>query len=244
MDTPDKIHQTNSENNESITKVLILHFFWLSADAWDLPDTIVFPQVTPLFSIEDDSFADAYESQTKYDPDLAMEIPNLLSVNQLLESVCWLSHALLFVSTALMSTNVKDIQSENGFLTQVLETAHQVGRISVANGSDVPYVEMARHCEALLMGKHQRMSSLMIAQQRQGSRKNLQNHEPEVKKMASYPLIDVDSNVVHSSSRKLKMSSSCVIYGLTRCTYISIHDKAMLYAYTDLVSYLHRHVHT
>ncbi|KAG6638408.1 hypothetical protein CIPAW_10G032800 [Carya illinoinensis] len=103
---------------------------------------------------------DSCESQTKHNSELAMESPNLLSVSQLLESV--------------------------------LETAHQVGRISVSNAPDVPYKEMALHCETLLMGKQQKMSNVMITRQIQESRMNftLQNHEPEVKKMASYPHVD------------------------------------------------------
>ncbi|GMY18926.1 protein EFR3 homolog B [Fagus crenata] len=54
--------------------------------------------------------------------------------------------------------------------------------------------EMARHCEALLMGKQQKMSNVMIVQQKQESRKNctLQIYEPEVK-MSSYPWVDVGS---------------------------------------------------
>lgn len=51
-------------------------------------DIIVVLQVTPIFSIEDDSFAEPFEIQTQYDSELARDIPNLLSVNQLLESVC------------------------------------------------------------------------------------------------------------------------------------------------------------
>jgi len=131
----------------------------------DLENNESLKGVAPVFSIEDDSLADSFESQTKHDSELALEIPNLLSVNQLLESV--------------------------------LETAHQVERISVTNAPDVPYKEMAHHCETLLMGKQQKMSNVMIAQQIQESMKylTLHNHEPEVKKMASYPHVDMGSNV-------------------------------------------------
>lgn len=91
----------------------------------------------PLFSMDDDAFADQSESQVKTSPELTLELPQLLSVNQLLESV--------------------------------LETAHQVGRLSVSTATDVPYKEMAHHCEALLKGKQQKMSYLMSAQIRQDS---------------------------------------------------------------------------
>ncbi|KAE8098791.1 hypothetical protein FH972_016828 [Carpinus fangiana] len=157
MGSPHKIRQVDSKINESLK------------------------EATPIFSIEDDSFAEPFEIQTKYDSELARDIPDLLSVNQLLESV--------------------------------LETAHQVGRISVCTTPDVPYREMARNCEALLMGKQQKMSHVMIAQQKQESRMSftLENHEPEVKKMASYPLVDfgvhgagnpfLDQNFIDDSSQ-------------------------------------------
>ncbi|KAM4091941.1 hypothetical protein ACJW30_09G174500 [Castanea mollissima] len=118
-------------------------------------------EVAPIFSMDDDLLADSFESQTKHNSELVTETPYLLSVNQFLESV--------------------------------LETAHQVGRISVSTAPDVPYKEMARHCEALLLGKQQKMSNVMIIQQKQESGKNftLQIHEPEVKKMSTYPQVDV-----------------------------------------------------
>ncbi|GMY18935.1 protein SEMI-ROLLED LEAF 2 isoform X1 [Fagus crenata] len=138
MGSPHKICQVDQKNSESVK------------------------EVAPIFSMDDDLLADSFESQTKHNSELVTEIPNLLSVNQLLESV--------------------------------LETAHQVGRNSVSTAPDVPYKEMARHCEALLMGKQQKMSNVMIVQQKQESRKNstLQIYELEVK-MSSYPRVDVGS---------------------------------------------------
>lgn len=45
--------------------------------------------------------------------------------------------------------------------------AHQVGRLSVSTAPDVPYKDMARHCEALLMVKKQNMSTFIGVPQRQ-----------------------------------------------------------------------------
>ncbi|XP_022152010.1 uncharacterized protein LOC111019828 isoform X3 [Momordica charantia] len=103
----------------------------------------------PIFSVDEDSFGDSFESQTKDNPELHFVIP-LLSVNQLLESV--------------------------------LDTASPVGRISFSMPPDVPYKEMAHHCEVLLMGKQQKMSTLMISQQKQEKFMilSLQNQENEV----------------------------------------------------------------
>lgn len=52
-------------------------------------------------------------------------------------------------------------------LTAVSETTYQVGRFSVSTPTDMPYMEMAGHCEALSEGKQKKMSDLMSAQQRQ-----------------------------------------------------------------------------
>ncbi|XP_008443197.2 protein SEMI-ROLLED LEAF 2 isoform X1 [Cucumis melo] len=102
-----------------------------------------------LFNIDEESFADSFESQTKDSQELHFVIP-LLSVNQFLESV--------------------------------LETTHQVGRISISTTADVPFKEMAQHCELLLMGKQQKMSSLLCSQQKQETVMlvSLQNQENEV----------------------------------------------------------------
>ncbi|KAH9678991.1 hypothetical protein KPL71_025927 [Citrus sinensis] len=125
MDNPNKIYLVDSKNSKSQK------------------------EIATLFTIDDDAFNDSYESQDKSNPELAKEIPCLLSVNQLLESV--------------------------------LETTHQVGRISVST-ADMPYKEMAGHCEALLVGKQKKMSHLMSAQLRQESLINfsITNHENEV----------------------------------------------------------------
>lgn len=46
-------------------------------------------------------------------------------------------------------------------LLDSLDAAQQVGRFSVSTGPNISYKEMASHCEALLMGKQQKMSCLM-----------------------------------------------------------------------------------
>ena len=44
-------------------------------------------QAGPIFTLEDDPVPDSSEIISKQNPELAIEIPDLLSVNQLLESV-------------------------------------------------------------------------------------------------------------------------------------------------------------
>ncbi|GFY96226.1 Uncharacterized protein Acr_11g0005320 [Actinidia rufa] len=106
MDAPRRVNQFDSNDDNSV-------------------------EAGPIFATDDDSFG----SQDNHNSEQAIETFDLLSVNQLLESV--------------------------------LETAHQVGRLSVCTAPDVSYKEMAGHCEALLMGKQQKMSYLMSTQQRQ-----------------------------------------------------------------------------
>ncbi|KAK4800064.1 hypothetical protein SAY86_025429 [Trapa natans] len=104
-----------------------LHPFESKGDPSDLQPPYILPA-------EEEAFADTIESQTKQNFDANTDCSNLLSIDELLESV--------------------------------LETSQQVGRLSVSTAPDVPYKDMAQHCEALLMGKKQKMSALMEAQQR------------------------------------------------------------------------------
>ncbi|XP_031270951.1 uncharacterized protein LOC116129348 [Pistacia vera] len=140
MDTPNKVYLIDPNHSKSLKETAL------------------------LFSIEDEGFTDSSESQAKVNTELAVGVPHLLSVNQILESV--------------------------------LETTHQVGRISVSTRPDMPYKEMAGHCEALLMGKQQKMSHLMNAQLRQESliRVSVQNHEVEAKNVAFPSHVDVGSH--------------------------------------------------
>ncbi|CAI0438287.1 unnamed protein product [Linum tenue] len=53
-----------------------------------------------------------------------------------------------------------DVLSVNELLESATETANQVGRMSVT-APDVPYEQMALHCEKLLLGKQKKMSHVM-----------------------------------------------------------------------------------
>ncbi|KAK9189295.1 hypothetical protein WN944_020701 [Citrus x changshan-huyou] len=89
-----------------------------------------------LITTDNDVSLIAFGNQT--DPfTLAEETPNLLGVDELLDSVS--------------------------------NKTPQVGRSSVSTPSNMPYNEMAGNCEALLMGKHQKMSVSMSSQAYQSS---------------------------------------------------------------------------
>ncbi|KNA16475.1 hypothetical protein SOVF_088690 [Spinacia oleracea] len=67
----------------------------------------------------------------------------------------------------LLTIENASLLNANQLLESVLDTAHQVGRFSVSTAPDLPYKEMASHCEALMMGKQQKMSHLMTVQRQE-----------------------------------------------------------------------------
>lgn len=56
---------------------------------------IVIMQDASISATEDDAFLDLYGSQTKNNMHLSLQNPNLLGINQLLESVCYLLYVML-----------------------------------------------------------------------------------------------------------------------------------------------------
>ncbi|WVZ69371.1 hypothetical protein U9M48_018168 [Paspalum notatum var. saurae] len=61
--------------------------------------------------------------------------------------------------------NVLDV---NQLLDSVSETSRHVGRLSVSTNQDLPFKEVADQCEALLIGKHQKLSVCMSVRQKEG----------------------------------------------------------------------------
>ncbi|XP_057541194.1 protein SEMI-ROLLED LEAF 2-like [Amaranthus tricolor] len=86
--------------------------------------------------------------------------------------------------------------SVNQLLESVVDTAQQVGRYSVSTAPDLPYKEMASHCEALLMGKQQKMSNLMTAQRQDYlislcvEKDELEQKRPAPQSLAGNPFLD------------------------------------------------------
>ncbi|KAL5537504.1 hypothetical protein UlMin_045125 [Ulmus minor] len=99
-----------------------------------------------------------------------------------------------------ISMEIPSFLSVNQLLESVSETTHQVSRISISTGPHVSYKEMAHHCEALLMGKQQKMSGLMSVQPKQDCLMNLSLQCPsdEVKTSKSYSNPDAHSLTVYN----------------------------------------------
>uniref|UniRef100_A0A7N0VBA1 ARM repeat superfamily protein n=1 Tax=Kalanchoe fedtschenkoi TaxID=63787 RepID=A0A7N0VBA1_KALFE len=88
-----------------------------------------------IFTVDDDVLPETSGSKRYDGLEPSEEIPNLISVNQLLDSVG--------------------------------ESTHHVGRISVSSPPDMSYKDIASHCEALLVGKQQKMSNFISTHQKQ-----------------------------------------------------------------------------
>ncbi|KAK3011819.1 hypothetical protein RJ639_010626 [Escallonia herrerae] len=101
---------------------------------------------------------------------------------------------------AEMAIESPNLLSVNQFLESVLETAHQVGRLSVSTVPDVSYGEMTHQCESFLIGKQRTMSHLMSTQHRRYS----EYPEVEEKKVLN-PFLE--QNVTATS---LKQSSGSI----------------------------------
>lgn len=137
----------------------------------------------------DDDVPEAFEYpvDTKLQPSMD---PNLLSVNQLLESVT--------------------------------ETA--LGRLSVCTTPDVPFKEMASHCEALVMGKQQKMSVFMGVPQKQDICCSLSQDDNGVKQSSylSDDRLHMAGNPFHdpnSDTYTQQMSSALTLMGATEIQY-------------------------
>ncbi|XP_072151725.1 protein SEMI-ROLLED LEAF 2 isoform X3 [Setaria viridis] len=73
----------------------------------------------------------------------------------------------------------------NQLLDSVSETSRHVGRLSVSTNHDLPFKDVANQCEALLIGKQQKMSVCMSVQQKEVL--NSQGGESSTEKLESSP---------------------------------------------------------
>ncbi|XWS35272.1 hypothetical protein CRYUN_Cryun21dG0111900 [Craigia yunnanensis] len=80
---------------------------------------------------------------------------------------------------ASLSISTLDVLSVNELLDSVLETARQVASFSVSH-TPVPYDQMKSQCEALVMGKQQKMSVLHSFKHQQEDKATLEESEKEV----------------------------------------------------------------
>ncbi|THG16839.1 hypothetical protein TEA_003762 [Camellia sinensis var. sinensis] len=122
-----------------------------------------FDEVMPLDALTDDeSFPEPNGSQSGRKTSLSINSLDILSVNQLLESVMYsfsmVSTFILFMEKVCISLiSMKYNMGINH--QQVLETARQVASLPVSS-TPIPYDQVKNQCESLVMGKQQKMSVL------------------------------------------------------------------------------------
>ncbi|XP_020539400.1 protein SEMI-ROLLED LEAF 2 isoform X2 [Jatropha curcas] len=107
------------------------------------------------------------------------------------------SDALAKTNKAVVFQDPK-LLSVNQLIESVLDSAHQVGRVSVT-APDATYKEMVNHCETLLIGK-QRMSNVMSAQIKQESLVNAQQNRGEEAKKAGNSFHNLNISTIPPSS--------------------------------------------
>ncbi|KAL5760443.1 hypothetical protein ACOSP7_018955 [Xanthoceras sorbifolium] len=104
-----------------------------------------------------------------------------------------------FRSQTDLDTQLNDEKSSflgvDKLLDAVLETTHQFGRCSVSAPPDMPYKEMAGNCEALVMGKKQKMMSALLsfAQNQESSIKIFAHDHNQAEKLPSSHVQPVSS---------------------------------------------------
>ncbi|KAJ0238719.1 Uncharacterized protein HA466_0238920 [Hirschfeldia incana] len=74
-------------------------------------------------------------------------------------------------------------------LSAVSQTTAQLGRYSVSDPPDMTYTEMAGHCEALLMGKQEKMS-FMSAKSNKFSNQTIESSSPALPSGGGNPFVD------------------------------------------------------
>ncbi|WCJ18507.1 ARM repeat superfamily protein [Euphorbia peplus] len=75
-------------------------------------------------------------------------------------------------------TPSQELLSVGDLLNDVSGTTYQIGRLSVSTPCDLPYIEMAGHCEALSAEKQEKMSALLSSQRKQdNSQQNKQAND-------------------------------------------------------------------
>ncbi|KAL9302479.1 putative protein EFR3 [Arabidopsis thaliana] len=99
------------------------------------------------------------------------------------------------LGTRFLEDTHKTYQIDSGDVKprkEVVETTRQVGRISFHTAADASYKEMTLHCENLLMGKQQKISSLLNSQLRHESSVNCspRQHDEEIKIASFHPMIN------------------------------------------------------
>ncbi|KAK9057715.1 hypothetical protein SSX86_022551 [Deinandra increscens subsp. villosa] len=97
---------------------------------------------------------------------------------------------------SLATTDTNDLLSVNQLLDSVLESAQQVGRMSISVTPEISYKEMTNQCEALGNGKRMKMSNLMSIQRpvnRNDGETDTHQNDTSLQSQAGLPFLEQNS---------------------------------------------------
>ncbi|KAI3682379.1 hypothetical protein L1987_82319 [Smallanthus sonchifolius] len=97
---------------------------------------------------------------------------------------------------SLATAETNDLLSVNQLLDSVLESAQQVGRMSISVTPEISYKEMTNQCEALVNGKRMKMSNLMSIQRpanRNDGEMNMHQNDTSFQSQAGHPFLEQNS---------------------------------------------------
>ncbi|KAL8258631.1 hypothetical protein R6Q59_026584 [Mikania micrantha] len=97
---------------------------------------------------------------------------------------------------SVAATDTNDLLSVNQLLDSVMESAQQVGRMSISVTPEISYKEMTNQCEALVNGKRMKMSNLMSIQRpvnRNDAEMNMHQNDTSFQPQGSHPFLEQNS---------------------------------------------------
>ncbi|KAF0931195.1 hypothetical protein E2562_002544 [Oryza meyeriana var. granulata] len=95
----------------------------------------------------------------------------------------------------------------NQLLESVVETSQNVGRLSVSTNHDLPFMEVANQCEALLIGKQQKLSVCMSPHQKEDGESVKENLESPQHISPTAGFVSTNDEQCHSDFCKLPILS-------------------------------------
>ncbi|KAK1428846.1 hypothetical protein QVD17_17686 [Tagetes erecta] len=111
---------------------------------------------------------------------------------------------------SLATAETDDLLSVNQLLDSVMESAQQVGRMSISVTPEISYKEMTNQCEALVNGKRMKMSNLMSIQRpanRNDGEINMHQNDTSFQSQASHPFLEQNSPPVMNGPVKISCAS-------------------------------------
>ncbi|KAL2320766.1 hypothetical protein Fmac_029735 [Flemingia macrophylla] len=147
----------------------------------------------------------------EFAPDALCELGSQLTVNMAAKDASIVSN---IDDDFIFEPFESQVIHNRGLSTEVLDTSHPSGRISVSNAFNMPYKDMADKCEVLLMEK-QKMSRLMSTQHGNELKKIDSTSHVDFPKVGNSPFDDNTSLGFYKTSGPLPMLCATEYQNLT-----------------------------